>query len=116
MLAKLWHADDVKENATGTATTGSSEAIQLAGLAMKKAWQARRKAQGKSIHEPGPNIIMGANAQVALEKAARYFDIEARYVPVDASTRYCMDPKRAIEFVDENTVRVLALSTVYLSG
>ncbi|TNY23902.1 glutamate decarboxylase [Rhodotorula diobovata] len=109
MLAKLWHADDVKENATGTATTGSSEAIQLAGLAMKKAWQARRKAQGKSIHEPGPNIIMGANAQVALEKAARYFDIEARYVPVDASTRYCMDPKRAIEFVDENTIGVFVI-------
>lgn len=64
MLAKLWHADDTKEDATGTATTGSSEAIQLAGLAMKKRWQAKRKAEGKSIHEPGPNIIMGANAQV----------------------------------------------------
>lgn len=34
MLAKLWHADGTKHS-TGTATTGSSEAIQLAGLAMK---------------------------------------------------------------------------------
>ncbi|BGP42873.1 glutamate decarboxylase gad1 [Rhodotorula kratochvilovae] len=109
MLAKLWHADDVAENATGTATTGSSEAIQLAGLAMKKAWQARRKAQGKSIHEPGPNIVLGANAQVALEKAARYFDIEGRYVPVDESTRYCMDPKRAMELVDENTIGIFVI-------
>lgn len=40
MIAKLWHADETK-NATGTATTGSSEAIQLAGLAMKKKWQVR---------------------------------------------------------------------------
>jgi glutamate decarboxylase len=27
---------------------------------MKKIWQAKRKAAGKSIHEPGPNIVMGA--------------------------------------------------------
>lgn len=44
---------------------------------------------------------MGANAQVALEKFARYFDVEARMVPVDASTDYVMDPKRAMEYVDE---------------
>jgi hypothetical protein len=34
---------------------------------MKRIWQEKRKAKGLSIHEPGPNIIMGANAQVALE-------------------------------------------------
>ncbi|GAA6017529.1 hypothetical protein JCM11491_006855 [Sporobolomyces phaffii] len=109
MLARLWHADDQEESATGTATTGSSEAIALGGLAMKKRWQAKRKAEGKSIHEPGPNIIMGANAQVALEKFARYFDVEARMVPVDASTNYCLDPKRAIEMVDENTIGVFVI-------
>ncbi|GAA5964064.1 hypothetical protein JCM3765_000887 [Sporobolomyces pararoseus] len=109
MLAELWHADDQKESATGTATTGSSEAIALGGLAMKKRWQAKRKAEGKSIHEPGPNIVMGANAQVALEKFARYFDVEARMVPVDKSTNYCMDPKRAIELVDENTIGVFVI-------
>ncbi|GAA5867350.1 hypothetical protein JCM8547_003317 [Rhodosporidiobolus lusitaniae] len=108
-LAHLWHADDQKEDATGTATTGSSEAIQLAGLAMKKRWQARRKAEGKSFKEPGPNIIMGANAQVALEKFARYFDVEARMVPVDESTKYVMDPKRAIEMVDENTIGIFVI-------
>ncbi|GAA6022511.1 hypothetical protein JCM10207_008538 [Rhodosporidiobolus poonsookiae] len=109
MLAKLWHAEDQQENATGCATTGSSEAIQLAGLAMKKRWQARRKAEGKSPYEPGPNIVMGANAQVALEKFARYFDVEARMVPVDASTRYVMDPKRAMEYVDENTIGIFVI-------
>jgi glutamate decarboxylase len=45
--------------------------------------------------------VMGANAQVALEKFARYFDVEARMVPVDASTNYVLDPKRAMEYVDE---------------
>lgn len=57
MVAKLWHAADQGEDATGCATTGSSEAAQLGGLAMKKRWQERRKAEGKSIHEPGPNIV-----------------------------------------------------------
>lgn len=58
MLAHLWHAHDSK-NAMGTATTGSSEAIMLGGLALKKRWQAKMKAAGKDIHNPGPNIVMG---------------------------------------------------------
>ncbi|KAH9822540.1 pyridoxal phosphate-dependent transferase [Melampsora americana] len=108
MLAHLWHAPESK-NAIGTATTGSSEAIQLGGLAMKKAWQAKRKAAGKSIHEPGPNIVMGANAQVALEKFAAYFDVETRLVPVSEATNYCLDPTRAMEYVDENTIGVFVI-------
>ncbi|KAH9444466.1 hypothetical protein Pst134EB_024730 [Puccinia striiformis f. sp. tritici] len=108
MLAHLWHAHN-SSNAIGTATTGSSEAIQLGGLAMKKIWQAKRKAAGKSIHEPGPNIVMGANAQVALEKFARYFDVEMRLVPVSEETNYCLDPERAMEYVDENTIGVFVI-------
>ncbi|KAL8280708.1 hypothetical protein RQP46_007031 [Phenoliferia psychrophenolica] len=108
MLAKLWHADE-SENATGTPTTGSSEAIQLAGLAMKRQWQERMIAQGKDERRPGPNIIMGANAQVALEKFARYFDVEARLVPVDKETNYCMSAERAMQFVDENTIGVFVI-------
>jgi len=56
ILADVWHAPSSKQ-AIGTATTGSSEAIQLGGLAMKKIWQAKRKAAGKSIHEPGLVIL-----------------------------------------------------------
>ncbi|GAA5902753.1 hypothetical protein JCM6882_004057 [Rhodosporidiobolus microsporus] len=109
MCAKLWHADDTGEDATGTATTGSSEAIQLAGMAMKRRWQARRKAEGKSIHEPGPNIVMGSEAQVALEKFANYWECDARMVPVDASTKYVMSPQRALEQVDENTIGIFVI-------
>lgn len=49
---------------------------------------------------------MGANAQVALEKFARYWDVEARLVPVTEESHYRMDPKRAMEYVDENTICV----------
>lgn len=108
ILADLWHAPSAK-NAIGTATTGSSEAIQLGGLAMKKMWQERRKAAGKSIHEPGPNIVMGANAQVALEKFARYFDVECRLVPVSDDSKYRLDAKKAMDFVDENTIGVFVI-------
>jgi len=49
ILANLWHAPSTEE-AIGTAATGSSEAAQLGGLAMKKMWQ--RKNARKNIHEP----------------------------------------------------------------
>ena len=108
ILSDLWHAPSAHQ-AIGTATTGSSEAVQLGGLAMKRIWQEKRKAAGKSIHEPGPNIVMGANAQVALEKFARYFEVEMRLVPVSATSKYRLDPKRAMEYVDENTIGVYVI-------
>ncbi|OBZ75863.1 Glutamate decarboxylase 5 [Grifola frondosa] len=108
ILADLWHAPSAQQ-AIGTATTGSSEAIQLGGLAMKRIWQEKRKAAGKSVHEPGPNIVMGANAQVALEKFARYFDVEARLVPISEDSNYRLDPKRAMKYVDENTIGVYVI-------
>jgi glutamate decarboxylase len=108
ILADLWHAPKTLD-AIGTATTGSSEAIQLGGLAMKRIWQAKRKAAGKSIHEPGPNIVMGANAQVALEKFARYFEVECRLVPISVESKYRLDPKKAMEYVDENTIGVYVI-------
>ncbi|KAH9946302.1 glutamate decarboxylase [Epithele typhae] len=108
ILADMWHAPS-NHQAIGTATTGSSEAIQLGGLAMKRIWQEKRKAAGKSIHEPGPNIVMGANAQVALEKFARYFDVECRLVPISEESHYRLDPKRAMQYIDENTIGVYVI-------
>ena len=108
IIADLWHAPNT-HSAIGTATTGSSEAIQLGGLAMKRIWQEKRKAAGKSIHEPGPNIVMGANAQVALEKFARYFDVETRLVPISEESKYRLDPKKAMQYIDENTIGVYVI-------
>jgi glutamate decarboxylase len=76
---------------------------------MKRLWQEKRKAAGKSIHEPGPNIIMGANAQVALEKFARYFEVETRLVPISVESKYRLDPKKAMEYVDENTIGIYVI-------
>ena len=52
---------------------------------------------------------MGANAQVALEKFARYFDVECRLVPVSIESQYRLDPKKAMDYVDENTIGVFVI-------
>ena len=62
IIANLWGASK-NETAIGSATTGSSEAIHLGGLAMKRRWQEKRDKEGKDKSKP--NIIMGANAQVS---------------------------------------------------
>ncbi|KAJ6501272.1 glutamate decarboxylase [Mycena vulgaris] len=108
MIADLWKAPK-EGKVIGTSTAGSSEAIMLGGLAFKKRWQEARKAAGKDFHNPGPNIVFGSNAQVALEKFARYWDVEARLVPVNASTNYVMNPHDAIQFIDENTIGVIVI-------
>jgi len=61
MLADLFNADD-PSHACGTSTIGSSEAILLGGLAMKRRWMARRKAEGKPTDNP--NIVMGSEVHV----------------------------------------------------
>jgi glutamate decarboxylase len=103
ILADLWHAPD-PENATGCSTTGSSEACMLAGLAMKRRWEARQTAE-----QPGkPNLVMGANVQVCWEKFCRYWDVEPVIVPMDGD-RFHLDAATAAAAVDENTIGVVAI-------
>jgi glutamate decarboxylase len=95
------------EQAVGSPTVGSSEAVLLGGLAMKRRWQENRRAEGRSTEKP--NILMGSNAQVALLKFARYFDVEARVLPVSKESHYVLDPKKVEENVDENTIGVFVI-------
>ncbi len=105
MLARLFNAPK-NGAAVGCATVGSSEAIHLAGLALKWRWRARRKADG--LPTDNPNIVMGGNVQVCWEKFARYFDVEPRYVPL-AADRYVIGVDEAMALVDENTIGVVAI-------
>jgi glutamate decarboxylase len=83
----------------------------LGTLAMKKRWQNKRKAEGKDWHNP--NIIMNSAVQVCWEKAARYFDIEEKYVYC-TEERYVLDPEEAVKLIDENTIGIAAiLGTTY---
>jgi glutamate decarboxylase len=106
IIANLWGVQK-GEKAIGSATTGSSEAIHLGGLAMKRRWQEKRMKDGKDTSKP--NIIMGSNAQVALEKFARYFEVEARILPVSKKSNYRLDPDLVKENIDENTIGVFVI-------
>jgi len=105
MIGSLWHASP-GDGATGCSTTGSSEAAMLGGLALKWRWRERRRAAGKPFDKP--NLVMGANVQVCWEKFCRYWDVEARLVPVSADEPR-LTPERAVAHCDENTIGVVAI-------
>nr|CAD1827228.1 unnamed protein product [Ananas comosus var. bracteatus] len=114
MIAHLFHAPiGEEETAVGVGTVGSSEAIMLAGLAFKRKWQNKRKAEGKPHDKP--NIVTGANVQVCWEKFARYFEVELKEVKLREGY-YVMDPEKAVELVDENTICVAAILGSTLNG
>lgn len=84
----------------------------LAVLAMKKRWQNKRKAEGKPYDKP--NIIMNSAVQVCWEKAARYFEVEEKYVYCTPD-RFVLDPEEAVNLVDENTVSRCRSITLWFS-
>ena len=105
MLSRLWNSPDSDE-ATGTSTTGSSEAAMLAGMALKWRWRARQKAAGKP--SDAPNMVMGANVQVCWEKFCRYWEVEMRLAPMEGDS-YHLTPEQAVQYCDENTIGVVAV-------
>ncbi len=102
MLADLWNSPAAGEG-VGCSTTGSSEAAMLGGMAMKRRWEAKRKAAGKPIDKP--NLITGP-VQVCWHKFARYWDIELREIPMEEG-RLIMTPEEVIKRCDENTIGVV---------
>ncbi len=105
IISRLWHAPD-PAHAAGCSTTGSSEAAMLGGLALKRRWQQRRKAEGKPADKP--NLVMGINVQVCWEKFANYWDVEMRLVPMEGE-RYHLSADEAVKLCDENTIGVVAI-------
>jgi glutamate decarboxylase len=105
MLSRLWNSPD-RDEATGTSTTGSSEAAMLAGMALKWRWRDRRRSAGKPADRP--NMVMGANVQVCWEKFCRYWDVEARLVPMEGDV-YHLTADQAAQHCDENTIGVVAV-------
>jgi glutamate decarboxylase len=115
MIARLFNAPVPEKggNAMGTSTIGSSEAIMLSVLAMKKVWVNKRKAEGKDFSKP--NIVMNSAVQVCWEKAARYFDVEEKYV-FCTEYRYIIDPEEAVKLVDENTIGICTILGLTYTG
>jgi glutamate decarboxylase len=111
MLSDLWNSPSAA-NAVGCSTTGSSEAAMLGGMAMKRRWEAKRKAEGKSIGNP--NLITGP-VQICWHKFTRYWDIEHREIPMDKG-RFLMTPEEVLARCDENTIGVVPTLGVTFTG
>ena len=112
MVAHLFHAPE-DTDAVGVSTIGSSEAVMLAGLAMKWRWRQRRDAAGLPTDKP--NLILGSNVQVVWEKFCRYWDVEPRYVPMERG-RYVITAEEAVARIDEHTIGVVAILGTTFTG
>lgn len=121
MVADLFHAENLRDDdpstAIGVSTIGSSEAVMLAGLAMKWRWRERvgRGGDGDGWKGRTPNLVMGSNVQVVWEKFCRYFDVEARYLPMEKG-RYVITPEQVLDAVDEDTIGVVAILGTTFTG
>jgi glutamate decarboxylase len=82
IVSNLFHAP---EPGVGCSAIGSSEAVTLAGLAMKWVWRKKRADQGKPTYRP--NLVLGTNVQVVWERFCRYWDVEPKYVPIATRSR-----------------------------
>lgn len=78
----------------------------LGGLALKRRWQHKRRAKGKSTERP--NMVMGVNVQVCWEKFCNYWDVEPRPVPMEGN-RFHLNGEEAAKRCDENTIGVVAI-------
>jgi glutamate decarboxylase len=119
ILANLFHAPLADEGgAIGTATVGSSEAIMLAGLALKWRWRAKQAAKcGKKVEEINTrcNLIFSAAVHVSVLKLCRYFDIDARIIPLEHDC-YTLNIDQVVAQCDEKTCGVLAILGTTLTG
>jgi len=112
MIARLFHASP-QEDPIGVSAIGSSEAVMLAGMALKWRCRARREAAGRSATKP--NLILGRNVQVVWEKFCRYWEVEPRYIPI-CEGRYVITPEDVLSRIDENTIGVVAILGTTFTG
>ncbi|GAB3467504.1 glutamate decarboxylase [Actinophytocola sediminis] len=104
ILDHLWNDPDRKS--IGCSTGGSSEAVMLAGLAMKFRWRDQRRAAGAATDRP--NIVLSSAVHTCWPKFCRYWDVEPRYVPI-TEPGYAISPADVVARCDENTIGVVGI-------
>ncbi|HMQ70728.1 MAG TPA: glutamate decarboxylase [Ignavibacteria bacterium] len=112
IMAKLWNTPEAP-NCTGASTIGSSEACMLGGMAALKRWKKARKAKG--LPTDNPNFVISSAFQVVWEKFSHYWDVEMRTVPISMK-KITMDTDEVIKLCDENTILVVPILGVTLTG
>ncbi len=92
------------DTAVGTVTSGGTESCLLAV-------QAARDGRPEVTR---PNLVLPATGHAAFRKAAHYFGVELRSVPVGADFR--PDPAAMAAAIDHDTVLVVASAPSYAHG
>jgi sphinganine-1-phosphate aldolase len=105
MSLAMTHAPD---GAAGCMTSGGTESILCAVKAMRE-W-----AREKRPHITRPNMIASSTVHPAFEKAAHYFGVEIRHVPVGADLASDIDGYRRV--VDGNTILLVVSAPQYPHG
>jgi sphinganine-1-phosphate aldolase len=94
--------------AAGTMTSGGTESILLAVKAHRDYY--RKRCPDRSC----PEMILPVTAHPAFSKAARYFDIKVRRIPVDSA--YRADPAAMEAAITKNTIMLGASAPSYPQG
>lgn len=98
---------DAPAGAAGFMTSGGTESLLLAVEAARQRGRIERQITR-------PNMVLPTSAHAAFEKAARYFDVESRRVPV--TTDWRADPAAMAAAVDDDTVLIVASAPQYPQG
>lgn len=104
--ALSWAGSD--GDAAGFMTSGGTESLILAVRAAIK----RAGREGRVLTRP--NVVLPTSAHAALEKAADYFGVENRRVPVGTDWR--ADVPAMLDAVDDQTVLVVGSAPQYPQG
>lgn len=94
---------DAPAEAVGTVTSGGTESVLLAVQSARDAASTTR-----------PNMVIPSTAHAAFHKAAHYFGVEARVVPVGPDFR--ADPAAMTAAADDDTVLLVGSAPSYAHG
>lgn len=113
IIADLWNSPETNKWKTGALGIGSSEACMLGGVSAWMRWRKRRMEEGKPYDKP--NFVLSTGYQVVWEKFAQLWQIEMRTVPITTENP-TLDPKKAIEMCDENTICIVPIAGCTWTG
>jgi sphinganine-1-phosphate aldolase len=92
----------------GYLTSGGTESLLQATKTARDWGRARDRPIDR------PNMVLATSAHAAFEKAAHYFDVESRRIPVGADFR--ADPDAMADAIDDDTVMVVGSAPSYPQG
>ncbi len=98
---------DERDSVRGYLTSGGTESL-LQAVRTARDWGRVER------HIDRPNMVLATSAHAAFGKAAHYFDVEPRRVPVRPD--FTADPAAMADAVDDRTVLVVGSAPTYPQG